>query len=263
MPHPAQYGTLRRMRRPRLGVRKQYKTNQEVGFGAMSVRGVVGLALLFVCLLWGGWQGKPVYGSSTWAGRSDYARVIAAAKAKYGPGGVQAVSDWLGMLEEAHVLDETAQLQAVNKFWNLQLSETSDLLVWGQQDYWATPLESLGRGLGDCEDFVIGKYFSLVQLGVDPEKLRFVYVRASVGGNGGGSVAHMVLGYYAAPQAEPLVLDSLTPRIQRASQRNDLTPVFSFNIKGIYVPGAKPASVDRIGRWQALLERMRKQGFRL
>ncbi|WP_449391846.1 transglutaminase-like cysteine peptidase [Eoetvoesiella caeni] len=227
----------------------------------MGVRGFIGLALSCGCILLGGWLATPAYGSAAWAAQEEYAGIIATARAKYGSGGAQAVADWLAMLEATRPKTETAKLQAVNKFWNSQLHEASDSRIWGQDDYWATPLESLGMGLGDCEDFVIGKYFSLVQLGVEPEKLRFIYVRAATGANGAHSVAHMVLGYYASPQAEPLVLDNLMPRIVSASKRGDLTPVFSFNVKGIYVPGAKPASVDRIGRWQALLGRMREQGF--
>ncbi|MCI2809904.1 transglutaminase-like cysteine peptidase [Eoetvoesiella caeni] len=228
----------------------------------MGVRGFIGLALSCGCILLGGWLAKPAYGSASWAAQEEYAGIIATARAKYGSGGAQAVSDWLSMLDATRSMTETAKLQAVNKFWNTRLREASDISVWGQEDYWATPLESLGMGLGDCEDFVIGKYFSLVQLGVEPEKLRFIYVRAAIGANGVHSVAHMVLGYYASPQAEPLVLDNLRPGIASASKRGDLTPVFSFNVKGIYVPGAKPASVDRIGRWQSLLVRMRDQGLR-
>ena len=105
---------------------------------------------------------------------------------------------------------------------------------------------------------MIGKYFSLIILGVSPDKLRFIYVRAQVNDV---AIAHMVLGYYETPTAEPLVLDSLIDTIEPARERNDLTPVFSFNVQGIYVPGAKPASVDQIGRWRTLMQRMRSQGF--
>lgn len=238
------------------------QNNQWMSFDSMGVRGFIGLALTCGCILLGGWRAEPAYGSAAWAAQEEYAGLIGTARAKYGLGGAQAVSDWLAMLEKTRSMPEMAQLQAVNEFWNTRLREASDLHVWGQADYWATPLESLGMGFGDCEDFVIGKYFSLVQLGIEPEKLRFVYVRAKSGASGAHSVAHMVLGYYASPQAEPLVLDNLMPHIVSASKRRDLTPVFSFNVNGIYVPGAKPASVDRIGRWQKLLERMREQGFR-
>jgi predicted transglutaminase-like cysteine proteinase len=146
----------------------------------------------------------------------------------------------------------------VNQFWDQALMESEDITVWGRVDYWATPLESLAKGAGDCEDYVIGKYFSLLYLGVAPEKLRLVYVRARVGGQ---NIAHMVLGYYPQPMAEPLVLDSLVDRIQPAHLRPDLTPVFSFNAEGIYIPGGKQSSVDRIGRWRDLLSKMQAEGF--
>ncbi|KAG1437658.1 hypothetical protein G6F55_014061 [Rhizopus delemar] len=79
-------------------------------------------------------------------------------------------------------------------------------------------------------------------MGVPANKLRFIYVRARVGGPASSSqVAHMVLGYYATPNAVPLVLDSLISTILPATQRRDLTPVFSFNADGVYVDG-KPAA---------------------
>ena len=71
----------------------------------------------------------------------------------------------------------------------------------------------------------------------------------------------MVLGFYATPQADPLVLDNLVAGIQKASQRTDLTPVFSFDAEAVYVNGARSTSSERINRWQNLLVRMRQEGF--
>src|SRR5690606_16014984 len=108
----------------------------------------------------------------------------------------------------------------------------------------------------------IGKYFSLIHMGVPAEKLRLIYVKARIGGRGSSqSIAHMVLGYYATPDADPLVLDSLVDSISPASQRQDLTPVFSFNAQGIYVAGGAATSPDRIGHWRSLLSKMQKEGF--
>ena len=45
-------------------------------------------------------------------------------------------------------------------------------------DYWASPLETLDKGRGDCEDYAIAKYFSLLAAGVPVARLRLVYVRA-------------------------------------------------------------------------------------
>lgn len=199
---------------------------------------------------------------STEALQFDAERIRQQAVARHGQSGAAAVSRWTAMLQGAAGQPESRQLRMVNDFWNTAVRGGEDQDIWGQADYWATPLETLGKRWADCEDFVIGKYFSLVHLGVDPNKLRLIYVRARIGGIGSGqSIAHMVLGYYATPDAEPLVLDNLMGSIVPASQRSDLSPVFSFNANGVYVPGAKPSPVDRISRWQAVLSRMRQEGF--
>ncbi|MAK55557.1 MAG: transglutaminase [Pusillimonas sp.] len=210
---------------------------------------VVGLAALLLFPTWVRADAAVLFDANT---LTDQAQKL------YGSSGQEAVQDWFGSLDSAQGLAETAQLSVVNRFWNSAVRQAQDSEVWKQTDFWATPLDSLGKGLGDCEDFVIGKYFSLISLGVSPEKLRFIYVRAQVQG---AAIAHMVLGYYATPTAEPLVLDSLIDAIKPARQRKDLTPVFSFNVQGIYVPGAKPASVNQIGRWRTLIQRMQRQGF--
>ena len=94
------------------------------------------------------------------------------------------------------------------------------------------------------------------------EKLRLIYVYARTGsGAAAPKQAHMVLAFYATPEAEPLVLDSMVDFLLPSSQRKDLTPVFSFNAQGVYVAGAQPSSVDRITRWRDLLTRMKQEGF--
>lgn len=193
----------------------------------------------------------------------DAGRLRQAMLSRHGAGGIQALDAWLAMLQAQAGRPVSQQLQAVNDFWNQTVMASEDSFAWSQADYWATPLESLGKRAGDCEDYVIGKYFSLVRLGVPAQALRLIYVRARIGGVGSTqSVAHMVLGYYETPSADPLVLDNLASSIYPASQRSDLTPVFSFNAQGIYVVGGgRPAPVDRISRWQDLLARMRQEGF--
>jgi predicted transglutaminase-like cysteine proteinase len=183
---------------------------------------------------------------------------------RYGARGEKKVEAWLTVLNSQRSQAIPQQLRHVNVFWNRTVRASDDKAVWGQEDYWATPLETLGKQAGDCEDFVIGKYFSLVHLGIPAEKLRLIYVRASIGGmERTQGIAHMVLGYYETPMSDPLVLDSLTDAIIPASQRKDLTPVFSFNAQGIYVGAARSAPVDQITRWRRLLARMRQEGFRL
>ncbi|SAI71921.1 Bacterial protein of uncharacterised function (DUF920) [Bordetella ansorpii] len=182
---------------------------------------------------------------------------------RYGARGSQAVAAWLRLLRGAAPPQPGAALRQANDFWNTHVQQGEDPAIWGQADYWATPLESLGKGVGDCEDFVIGKYFTLVAMGVPSVKLRFIYVRARIGGPGSSTqIAHMVLGYYETPNAVPLVLDSLVTTILPATERRDLTPVFSFNAEGVYVDGKNAAPVERLDRWRDLLQRMEREGIR-
>jgi predicted transglutaminase-like cysteine proteinase len=161
--------------------------------------------------------------------------------------------------------DDAAKIKAVNDFYNQRLAYVEDIDNWGQVDYWASPLESLGKGAGDCEDYAIGKYFTLTSLGVPHARLRMVYVRASIAGAPNGFVAHMVLAYYPTPESEPLVLDNLQPGIHRAGERPDLSPVFSFNAEGLWQGvGSIRANGDpmtRLSKWREVVARARQDGF--
>ncbi|MET0184693.1 MAG: transglutaminase-like cysteine peptidase [Achromobacter sp.] len=213
---------------------------------------LVGVTLQLLALLF----------SSSNALEIDIGQLERTAVTRFGPRAASEVADWLRLMQQHAGAAEGDNLTLVNRFWNQRVREAEDLAVWGQVDYWATPLESLARGAGDCEDFVIGKYFSLIRMGVDGAKLRFIYVRAKLNDGAPYGIAHMVLGYYATPSAVPLVLDSLNKEILPANRRPDLTPVFSFNAEGVYVAGAATTPVDRVSRWQDLLARMQQEGFR-
>jgi predicted transglutaminase-like cysteine proteinase len=196
--------------------------------------------------------------STPWA--LDAARMQRAAE-RLGPRAVAALPALSTLLQSSAALDEDAQLEAVNVFFNRRIVFRSDIEVWGQDDYWASPLEMLEKGQGDCEDFVIGKYFSLLALGMPMQRLRLVYVRAQIGGD---SVAHMVLAYYARPDAEPLILDNLVTSVRPASRRPDLTPVFSFNSDGLWNGVGSQSAGDplaRLSRWREVLAKARAEGF--
>jgi predicted transglutaminase-like cysteine proteinase len=148
----------------------------------------------------------------------------------------------------------------VNQFFNRQFRFVDDSINWRQTDYWATPIEALVKGAGDCEDYAIAKYFTLRRLGVPSDKLRITYVKALR-----YNQAHMVLTYYTSPSAIPLVLDNLIGEIRPASQRKDLLPVYAFNAEGLYLPGAaggkRASDSKKLSRWQDLLKKMREEGF--
>lgn len=193
----------------------------------------------------------------------DFDRLMKLAVERYGPSGGEAVAAWRQAMADAASLPEADRVARINAFFNARILYEDDQVAWNQPDYWATPLESLGRGVGDCEDYAIAKYASLVALGVPREKLRLIYVRAQIGKpNQGTAQAHMVLGYYSSPAAEPLVLDSLTNDIRPASRRPDLTPIFSFNGEGLWAGGTSVTDpTARLSRWRDVLARMAREGM--
>jgi predicted transglutaminase-like cysteine proteinase len=187
-----------------------------------------------------------------------------AAAAKQGPRAAAAVRDVQLLLVSTQSAPETEQLQVVNQFFNRRVLFTDDTEVWNQNDHWASPLETLGQGRGDCEDYAIGKYFSLLALGMSSAKLRLVYVRAQIGGPGGPTQPHMVLAWYETPGAEPLILDNLIGDVRPASRRPDLVPVFSFNSDGLWQGAGTQSAGDpvaRLSRWREVLAKARLEGW--
>jgi predicted transglutaminase-like cysteine proteinase len=196
----------------------------------------------------------------------DFDRLQATAASRYDDRTVAAVVAWQEELLRIDAAPTTEKLERVNRFFNARLRWRSDEEIWGQNDYWATPLESLWKAEADCEDFSIAKYVSLMLAGIDPEALRITYVKARLGSpDNPVSQAHMVLAYYPEPGAEPLILDNLIADVRPASARPDLTPVFGFNSRGIWVAGrTSPATTDpgsRLSRWRNLLQRMAEEGI--
>jgi predicted transglutaminase-like cysteine proteinase len=195
---------------------------------------------------------------------SDAERMQQFVLQRFGADGARNLHDWRDMLGRPAASNDNDRLRQVNDFFNRRIQFQDDVVVWSQLDYWATPLETLGKGAGDCEDFAIAKYFSLIELGVPASRMRLTYVRARIGAAGSAvTQAHMVLSYYAQPESEPVILDNLITEIRPAGRRPDLTPVFSFNGDGLWMAGAdKPASsVDRLSRWKDLLIRMKAEGY--
>lgn len=195
-----------------------------------------------------------------WGQAWEAPRVMQAAQRQGGatPQRAQALVQLIG---EVSPQDEESRLKAINGFFNRSVLYRDDREVWGQVDYWASPLETLSRGQADCEDYAIAKYFSLLASGVPGVKMRLVYVRAQLAG---GIQAHMVLAYYPQPDAEPLILDNLITDIRPASRRPDLAPVFSFNAEGLWqgVAGASAGDpVARLSRWRDVLAKAKAEGW--
>ena len=188
------------------------------------------------------------------------------AEQRYGDRAKNTIIELETLLNTLREAPDQEKLEKINLFVNDKIRRfDDDINIWGQSDYWATPLESLGREAGDCEDYSIAKYVFLRELGIPNEKLRLTYVRAKIGGpNSRISQAHMILSYYPTPNAEPLILDNLIISIRPASRRSDLVPIFSFNSEGLWTGTSTTPSSDslsHLSRWRNVLARMQADGI--
>jgi len=113
-----------------------------------------------------------------------------------------------------------AQLDRVNAFMN-QFPYIEDIVNWGIDDYWETPLEFLRRS-GDCEDYAIAKYMSLRYLGWPVDALRLVVVR-----DVNLSADHAVLAVYTDGQI--LILDNQIRQVTNAASIHHYRPYYSIN----------------------------------
>ena len=155
---------------------------------------------------------------------------------------------------------EQEKLIKVNDFFN-SFRWVDDMQLWHKKDYWATRMEFVGKGAGDCEDYVIAKYFTLKQLGIPTQKLYFTYVKAFR-----LNQSHLVLAFYDTPKSIPLILDNINGKIKIATQRTDLVPVYSFNGDSLYlakqeglgqaIPGGNKKQNPK---WMELIDRIGKE----
>lgn len=169
----------------------------------------------------------------------DIPAIVSKIETVYGNQAKIRAIEWLTLVKNHQNSDIPTQMDKVNNFFN-QLVFVDDLKLWGMDDYWASMAEFIGAGGGDCEDFTLAKFYTLVFLGVPANKLKMIYVNAIT-----YQEAHMVLAYQESPSHEPIVLDNINKQILNASQRTDLEPIYAFNADELW-------STKKIGQGQVV-----------
>lgn len=121
-------------------------------------------------------------------------------------------------------------LEIVNDAVNTALTYGTDRAIWGRGDYWATPAETMARGVGDCEDFAITKLWLLRSLGFAPESLQLVVLQETR-----RSIYHAVLAVHI--DGERLILDNLSASVRPDSAYPSYFPIMSFVADKSYIHG--------------------------
>ncbi|RXK12496.1 hypothetical protein CP965_07885 [Halarcobacter mediterraneus] len=148
------------------------------------------------------------------------------------------------------------KLNYVNTFYN-KILPIQDSQKYLSDDYWATPKEFMIEGKGDCEDYAIAKYFTLLEIGIKKEKLFLTIVKVK-----GKTNYHMVLSYLENKNSIPLILDNLSFKVLPFDKRKDLIPEVIFNEKEAFILKNKKiykkAKINwgKENKWEKLLNRV-------
>jgi predicted transglutaminase-like cysteine proteinase len=185
--------------------------------------------------------------------------ILQKAQKEYGKEAKERLVALVKLLNELSPKSEQEKLEAINDFFN-RVSFETDMQVWHKKDYWATREEFLDKDAGDCEDYVIAKYFSLLQLRFSEESMFLTYVKAIK-----YRQSHMVLTYFPKKNAPPLVLDNIVHKILPSTERNDLRPVFSFNGEKIFMAKQRglgreiPRGKVNLQKWTNLILKIKRE----
>jgi len=138
-----------------------------------------------------------------------------------------AAAEFLAIVDAGRARDGLARIGEINRAFNLAIRPVSDLVNYGQVDVWSSPLATLAKGSGDCEDYAIAKMVALKEAGIASEDLRLVILRDMVHGED-----HAVLAVRL--QGQWLMLDNRMFLMLSDNQLAQYRPIFSVDDEGVH-----------------------------
>lgn len=139
----------------------------------------------------------------------------------------EAAAHWVSYLSAIRSLSKREQIGLVNGYVNRHINYANDGRASGLRDHWASPFQAIGSR-GDCEDYAVAKYFSLISLGFSDDQIRLVIVRDL-------NVGEMHALTTVSIDGNIYILDN---RFDRVLPDNDVLiyrPIYSFNQSQIWV----------------------------
>jgi predicted transglutaminase-like cysteine proteinase len=162
----------------------------------------------------------------------------------------------LNLLATAKNTTQWQRVQLVNNWVNNAMEQSEDITIWGEEDYWASPLEAISKRVGDCEDYAITKYFFLREAGIPTRQLFLSHVEYA-----NQTAPHMVLIYHNENDNGYYVLDNIITHIKPWHNRQDLQYKFSFNEKAVFTGSPSKflpingSSPSQINQWRKTLSK--------
>ena len=147
---------------------------------------------------------------------------------------------FLDIVDAARSREGRARLGEINRAINLAIRPISDLVQHGQTDVWMSPLATLARGGGDCEDYAIAKFVALRRAGLAPEDLRIVVLRDTIHGDDHAVAAARLDGHW-------LTLDNRRMAMVEDADVRNFRPTFVIGHHGVMRYDDTPLLSDASG----------------
>jgi predicted transglutaminase-like cysteine proteinase len=138
----------------------------------------------------------------------------------------------------APAADIRTRIEIINRNVNQAIRYVSDIEQHGVADVWSSPLETLGRGIGDCEDYAIAKFALLRDSGIAEKDLKVLLVRDAAVRQDHAVLAVRVDGHW-------LVLDNRRSSLSETRDLPYFMPLFAIDHNGVSLFAAPYAERPR------------------
>ena len=147
---------------------------------------------------------------------------------------------FLDIVDTARSREGRARLGEINRAINLAIRPMSDVAQHGEDDVWTSPLATLARGGGDCEDYAIAKFVALRRAGLAPDDLKIVVLRDTIHGEYHAVAAARLNGSW-------LTLDNRRMAMVEDADVRNFRPAFVLGQHGVMRYGDAPLLADASG----------------
>ena len=146
---------------------------------------------------------------------------------------------FLDIVDAGQAREGRARLGEINRAVNLAIRPVGDLAQHGQIDVWSSPLATLVRGSGDCEDYAIAKFVALRRAGLSAEDLRIVVLHDTIHGEDHAVAAARFEGRW-------LMLDNRRMAMVRDADVRNFRPTFTIGQHGVmrYIDSSEVAAAS-------------------
>lgn len=178
--------------------------------------------------------------SGVWRQWNDEQRLLVDCRADRAQCTDPAAREFLAIVDSARGLKGRAQLGEINRAINLAIRPVSDVAAHGSIDAWSSPLATLTKHAGDCEDYAILKFAALLEAGISSDDLRVVVVHDTARSEHHGVVA-------VRHEGEWLILDNRRLLMLADTQLANYSPLLQLDRAGArrYLDTSHASGQDR------------------